>query len=414
MIALIVVVLVLMGCAAGVMMHQNGTLVRAWAWCVNLCADGAGYPESRRFNSSSTSTYNSCDGPITVMSTSSSMALPEHGIANAGNSCYFGSAVQLLTRVYGDDLVALGDSKQDALVHLANLVQHVRGSRRLKSNGYDEVGRVIGAVCGLNDEALKKFGFCRQADSSSAASYLMYLIDNLQRQTPSPKYYFQSVQQESSASEQWDAFCTEHPAPFTQKQCGQYVTESRCLKCNATVGEPPLYTGFAMITVDASAVELRHVQDAVDRWSNCVTTSSHCSEEPCRSCGTVESKRCRRITRFPATGALLVTINREYHDHQGVARKHHGGLDVPDTVTFTGTNEEPIPVQLVAACLHQGGSVSAGHYICAVAGAGGIGCAIADDSKISVRASGRITTESTFGSLFAFAKVPLPQQQSYY
>lgn len=332
---------------------------------------------------------------------------PITGLDNIGNSCYFNSALQLLFRVYGNHFMQLAKSDTQKthtqvvsaeMRLLATLVRHVRGEARGWSSSSSDLHALLSAVQRLNPEARTKFQTGRQSDSSSIATHILSLIEVSFRQLPTP-YYFMRAPMVSSGDAQWAAFCAEHNFMFTQAQCGQVKTEIVC-DCSGPGFEPPDFSGFSSLSISASAANLRNVQDAVDLWGKDGTPLTTNKPIRCTWCGEKEDWRQRNIiSRFPATGVLLVTINREYHDHNGMAKKWSDGVELPATVTFYGEGGVEYEVEPVATCIHSG-TVQGGHYYCTVAQEGGGGSVTANDSWVST--SPRPITCTTQGSFFAF------------
>jgi ubiquitin C-terminal hydrolase len=366
---------------------------------------------------------------------------PSNGLANIGNSCYFNSAVQLLCRVYGSAFVELAKDrpewmeleatkprerngmttscrivsplhdvaiKQDATMRLlSKLVLHVRGEARLADAAAQDLRKLLSDVQRLNPEAAEKFANGRQSDSSSMATHLLTLIEVSARGLRPPQY-FASETLESSSDQQWRAFCLAHPCMFTQAQCGQLTTEISCEACDGPGFAPPAFSGFSALSIPASTEGLRNVQAAVNAWGN---GGTRLQDIPFRCrCGAALWRQRRRISRFPATGVLLVTINREYHDERGRAIKWPGGVVLPATVTFPGVGGVMFDTVPVAACVHSG-TVEGGHYYCTLATNEGR-TVIANDSYVYEER--QPNAKMTSGSLFAFQikKCPVPRRVS--
>ncbi|CUG42803.1 ubiquitin carboxyl-terminal hydrolase 2-like, putative, partial [Bodo saltans] len=278
---------------------------------------------------------------------------PTYGLANIGNSCYFNSALQLLFRVYGCAIKNLSNKEPEdstTVKLLARLVQHVREpgpwGRASKTN--DDLHTLLYAVQNLNREARTMFALYRQASSSSVATHILSLIEFASLRL-SPPHYFTSVPMETSGDDQWKVFRADHPFEFTQNQCGQLKTEIFCAACKASGFAQPAFSGFSSLSIPASAAHLRNVQDAIFLWGRDGTPLTNMVLERCNHCkatGTWRQRHC--ISRFPATGVLLVTINREYHDSNGQARKWDDGVTLPATVIFPGERCAEFAVEPVA------------------------------------------------------------------
>lgn len=283
---------------------------------------------------------------------------------------------------------------------LGRLVRHVRGEGEgiARSDLNNLLSGLLRAVQNLSPEAREKFAAYRQSDSSSAAIHILMLIEVESLRLPLP-YCFTSVPLETSGVEQWAAFCVEHKCLFTQAQCGQLKTEIFC-SCGASGFAPPAYSGFSSLSIPASTKDLHNIQHAVDMWGMGGVLIGDAQHKVCPHCKTTGEWRQRRsISRFPATRVLLVTINREYHDNYGRARKWNDGVTLPATVKFPGEKGAVFDVEPLATCIHSGSGVEGGHYYCTIAGKDG-GSVTADDSWVT--SSRTPITSTVHGSFFAF------------